>query len=102
MVVKHIGILVLIPLFAGDRNSEYVKHHLNQGFILFIAQTVVNVLNGNWIYKISGFLNFASLFSTIFDVIELGLFIVAIIGIVSACKGDKREIPIISQFEIWK
>ena len=41
-VLSYIGILVLIPLLAGDRRSEYVKHHMNQGIVLTILSVLVD------------------------------------------------------------
>ena len=43
-VLCYIGILVFIPILAGDKQSEYLKLHKNQGLILFVAERLLNAL----------------------------------------------------------
>lgn len=102
-VLSYIGILVLIPLLAGDKRSEYVKFHLNQGFALFIVSKIIDLLSGSWVWGLHSLIEFdGSWFSGLFDVLDLACFILMIVGIVSACKGERKEIPFIGQIKIWK
>ena len=48
-VLSYLGILLLIPLLAGDKQSQYVKHHVNQGLVLFLASSLVDLLEGDWV-----------------------------------------------------
>lgn len=102
-VLSYLGILVLIPILAGNKNSEYVRFHSNQGLVLFIVSVVVNLLSGNWVFGLHSFINFRGWwFGWIFDLIELALFIIAIMGIVHACRGERKELPIIGQIHLFK
>lgn len=102
-VLSYIGILVLIPILAGDRRSEYVKFHINQGFALFILSKIIDLLSGNWVWGLHSLIDFGGRwFSGIFDILDLACFILMIVGIVSACKGEKKEMPVIGQIKIWK
>ncbi len=102
-VVSYLGILVLIPLLAGDKNSPYVRHHANQGLMLFIISTIVDLFDGKWIGGFHSWMNFGgSVLSWIFDIADLACFILLIVGIVTACKGEKKELPIIGKYKFLK
>lgn len=101
-VLSYLGILVFIPLIAGDKRSQYVRFHSNQGLVLFLTNVIVDLLDGDWVYGLHSLLNLGSVFETIFDVLGLILFIMMIVGIVTACKGEKRELPVIGKIKILK
>ena len=47
-VLSYIGILVLVPLLAGNKSSPYLRHHLNQGIVLWITSLILNLItNGS-------------------------------------------------------
>ena len=102
-VLSYIGILVLIPLLAGNKQSEYVRFHLNQGAVLFIISAIVNILDEHGFFGISLFhlIDFG-IFGLVLDLLNLILFIMMIIGIVSACRGTKVELPMIGQIRLVK
>ncbi len=103
-VLSYLGLLVLVPLLAGDKNSEYVKFHSNQGLVLFIASKIVEVISLALNYVLQemfGFYRF-NFFSTIFDIVDFAFFILMIMGIVYACKGEKKSFPIIGEIKILK
>lgn len=100
-VVSYLGILVLIPLLAflaGDESSPYLKHHINQGLSLFIInaalefveRVVDNVIPIGWVL------------SWPVGIVEFALFIILIMGIVSACKGTRKPLPIVGSIHILK
>jgi len=102
-VLSYLGILVLIPLIAGNRKSEYVKFHSNQGLVLFIVSSIIELLDGGWVFGFHSWLNFGgSIFSTIFDILDFACFILMIAGIVTACKGERRELPLIGKIKIFR
>lgn len=102
-VLSYLGILVLIPLLAGNKHSEYVKFHANQGLVLFILSCIVNLLSGNWVFGLHSLINFGGWwFGWIFNIVEVVLFVFAIIGIVYACRGDRRELPFIGQIHVLR
>lgn len=102
-VLSYFGILVLIPVFAGNKNSEYVRFHSNQGLVLFFVSVIVNLLSGNWVFGLRSLINLSGWwFGWVFDIVGLVLFVFAIIGIVNACKGERKELPLIGQIRILK
>ena len=46
-VLSYIGILVLVPLLAGNKNSEYLRHHINQGLVIWIGSLLADILSGD-------------------------------------------------------
>lgn len=101
-VLSYLGILVFIPIIAGDKRSQYVRFHANQGLVLFITNVIVDLLDGRWVYGLHSLLNVGAVFETVFDVLGFVLFILMIVGIVSACKGERRELPGIGKIKILK
>ena len=102
-VLSYLGILVLIPLLAGDKQSQYVKHHVNQGLVLFLASSLVDLLEGDWVWGLHSIIHFGGgMFSWIFDILGLVFFILMVMGIVSACKGDRKELPLIGKIRFFK
>src|SRR3989344_1189961 len=79
---SYMGILILIPFAVAGGNS-FIKFHLRQGLILFIAGIVSYIIRflvpfGNWGY-----------------LINLVLFAFAIIGIINVLKGEMKPLPLI-------
>ena len=86
---KWMGVLAyfifFLPLILA-KDSGFAKFHANQGLILLILVVVVNVVGG--IIPIIGW----------FIILPLGslfCFVLAIIGIVNAIKGEMKPLPII-------
>lgn len=102
-VLSYLGILVLIPLLAGDKSSPYVKHHANQGLVFFILSSIVDFLDGKWIGGFYSWFSFGgNWFSWIVDLADFACLILLVMGIVSACKGTRQELPIIGKIRILK
>ncbi|MGF0034642.1 zinc-ribbon domain-containing protein, partial [Bariatricus sp. SGI.154] len=102
-VLSYLGILVLIPILAGDKKSQYVKFHANQGLVLFIVSAVVDLLDGDWVWGLHSWINFGgSMFSWVFDILSFVCFILMVMGIVSACKGEKKELPMIGKIRLLR
>lgn len=88
-IVAYISLIGwLIAFFAGDK--EGAKFHLNQSLVLIIGNFVVGILGVVPIVKyVAGI---------------LGLFLVVcwFIGLIAACKGEEKEIPLIGGIKILK
>jgi uncharacterized membrane protein len=89
---KNIGMAVLayiiffIPLLTDAKNDPFVKYHVKQGLILFIAGCITAAFS--WVPPIhwfSGFLNIA-------------LLILFIVGILNALSGKEKPLPLIGKF----
>lgn len=102
-VLSYLGILVVIPLLAGDKRSPYVKHHVNQGLILFILSSLLDLLDGKWVWGFHSWIDFGgNMFSRMIDLVSLGCFVLFVMGLISACKGTRQELPLIGKIRIVK
>ena len=84
LVLSYFGILALIP-FLTVKDSPYVQYHAKQGLVLFGAAIVISFLN---IIPVLG--------TIVYCVGMLGYFVVSIMGIMKALKGERWQIPVIS------
>lgn len=102
-VLCYLGVLVFIPVLAGDKESEYLKLHKNQGMILFIAETFLNIVER---YRAWSAGIFAWFTGGVVDVgVDIARFVVLILfimGIVYACRGTRNELPGIGKIKIFK
>lgn len=107
-ILAYIGILFLVPLLAA-KDSQYAKFHANQGLVLFILDIILNIIGkiliafmkvGAWTF--TGGL----LLTTISGVISFAIWIIIlayiIIGIVNACSGEAKTLPIIGGITLIK
>ncbi len=85
-IIAYIGILVVIPLVT-NKGDPFVKFHSKQGLVLLITWVIANSL---WAIPVFGW--FAS------PIINLGCFILMIVGIMNAAGKQTKELPIIGQF----
>ena len=86
-VLAYIGILIVIPFFTS-KDDSFVKFHLKQGAVLFVIEIIVWVLG----------MQFMWVLAPVLGLINLGLVVLAIIGIVNAVQGKEKELPLIGQF----
>ncbi len=89
-IVFYLGIIGwLISYCLGEKNVSLV--HKNQGFVLalasFVSSSIMAIPFIGWI--IGGF-------------ISLVLFVLMIIGILAAAKGEETKMPIIGDIQIFK
>ena len=90
-IVAYITIIGwLIAYFAG--NKEESKFHLNQALVLDVAEIVLSLLA-----RI-----FGGVLGWIFSIIDIVLFILWIIGLVHAVKGEDKAVPILGGIQILK
>ncbi len=89
-LISYIGILSLVPYFA-EKNNRYVRFHAIQGINFFIWDIIL----GFAMPFITAFL--PDLIETIASlVISIGLIALMVIGIVNACEGKAKELPVVS------
>ena len=88
-ILAYLGILVLIPLFAA-KESKFARFHTNQGLILLILEIVI--------YAGCRFIRLY----TLMGLLDLVVFIFALIGIINAAKGEAKELPYIGKYKILK
>ena len=99
-VLSYLGILLLIPWIARP-NSKFARFHVNQGLVLFITELVIRFVNS----VLKGVLGDSGLYGPIgivFNIISILLFVLMIIGIVNAVKGEAKDLPIIGKLRFLK
>ncbi len=102
-ILAYFGILFLIPLLAA-KDSQYARFHTNQGIVLFIFDIVMWIIS----LVVNFVITFASLgiLSFVGTIISnlLGLLCLAliIVGIVNACSGEPKKLPIIGSITLYK
>ena len=107
-VLAYIGLLVLIPIFAA-KDSEYARFHSKQGTKLCvlaiaygIATLIINLIVGA-IFRPTHYLfvyvpnPVASFVATVLGLASIFFLVLAIIGIVNACQGERKELPVINK-----
>ncbi len=85
-VLAYIGPLVIIPYLTA-KDNPFVKFHIKQGLVLLVAEAILWVL-GSMVYMLWMVLQF----------VNLGLFILAILGIVNVIQKKEAEVPLLGQF----
>ena len=86
-ILSYIGPLVLIPLLVV-KDDPFVKFHTKQGLILLIISVAV------WV--IQSMLMVPGLYM-ILSLVNLGVLILAIIGIINVVKHKEEELPLVGQ-----
>ena len=92
-ILAYLWILVLVPLLAA-KESPFARYHSNQGLILvitYIAAFIVFVILG-LVFALIGLWWLVYLLQS---VVYLGLFVITILGIVNAAKGECKPLPLI-------
>lgn len=84
--LSYVGPLVIIP-FLTHRENPYVLFHIKQGLVLLALALIIHVS--------TFFLFFLLPFIML---INLGLFILSIIGIINALQSKEKEVPLVGKF----
>ena len=82
-VLAYIGPLIVIS-YMSAKDDPFVKFHIKQGLILFIASIVTWALAGS-------FWNFF----LVINLLNLAIVILAIVGIINAANGEQKELPFV-------
>ncbi len=80
-------IIFFVPLLTDAKDDPYVKYHVKQGLVLFIAWVLTGVFN--MVPVIGWFLA---------PIVYLVLLVLLIMGILNAVNGNKKPLPLIGQF----
>ena len=99
-ILAYFGILFLI----AAKDSQYARFHTNQGIVLFIFSVALNIIGNGISFVISvtsfGILSFVGTLIT--GLIGLVCLAFAIVGIVNACSGEPKKLPIIGNITLYK
>lgn len=91
-ILSYLGIFVLIPLFA-ERNNQYVRFHVNQGFTLFLINIAISILTiATYFMPIVGVI--------IRIILSLAVAVMAILGLINAFTDKAKELPFIGSVKL--
>lgn len=79
----------VIAFIIRNKDDELSGHHLNQALVLHIATTIVNLLG-----RIGGVIGWIA------NIIDIGILVLVIMGIVRAAKGSDEPLPIIGDIKL--
>lgn len=79
----------IIAFIIRDKDDALSGHHLNQALVIHIATTLVNLL-----------LRIGGIIAVLAEVADIGLFVLAIMGLVRAAKGSDEPLPIIGDIKL--
>ncbi len=84
--LSYVGPLVIIP-FLTTKEDPYVMFHIKQGLVLLALGLIVWVVSGfmYWLWPI-------------IQLVNLGLFVLSVIGIINALQRKEKEIPFVGKF----
>ena len=88
-ILAYLGILFIVPILAA-KDSKFARFHTNQGVILFICGILGSIMSCIPIIKYFAW------------IVSLGVFVLAVMGIIAAAKGEAKELPIIGKYRIIK
>lgn len=113
-ILAYFGPLALIPYFVS-KESKFAQYHAKQGLNLFVIEFIVGIISYflNLIFKVPNFCNVGGTeyicgvtsplwISIPVDFVQLILGIISIIGLIYACQGKAKEVPILGKIKIIK
>ena len=114
-VLSYLGPLVLIP-YLVDKKSKFVNYHKKQGLNLFVLEAIFGFIayiltSIVQVSKMCTFLNNVKFecgqvvpwwINVPIDLIELMFGVLSIVGLIYACQGKAKELPILGKVKIIK
>ena len=85
-VLSYLGPLVIVSYLTA-KDDPFVKFHIKQGLVVLVIEVAVMVL-GSFMFSLWMILN----------LVNLGTFILSIVGIINAVQGQEKELPLVGQF----
>ncbi|MDR3053702.1 MAG: hypothetical protein LBU48_07575, partial [Coriobacteriales bacterium] len=98
-------ILFFVPLLTGaHKTSPFVRFHVNQGTVLFVASLVysiaLNVIRTTISFVIPW--QIWSIFNLVFSLLGLVPLVLLIFGVINAANGTLKQLPVIGGLSIIK
>ncbi len=105
-ILAYFCALVFIPMFAA-KNSKFARFHTVQGFNLFLLWVASWIVFGllslirakTYVWGVPVYTT-PWYITTLSSLVYVGIGVLAIIGIVNAAQGKKKELPIIGKLRI--
>ena len=85
-VLSYVGPLVIIP-FLTAKEDPFVKFHIKQGLVLVCIEVVLWVVSSMFYFL-----------WPIWQIINLALLVMSIIGIINVTQGKEKNLPIVGDW----
>lgn len=85
-ILAYIGPLIIVSYLVA-KDDPFVKFHIKQALVLFIAEVAV------WFLGM-----FMWMLWMLYSLVNLVVFVLAIIGIVNAAQGNEKKLPLVGDF----
>jgi uncharacterized membrane protein len=89
-VLAYLGPLVIVSYFVA-KDIPFVKFHIKQGLVLFVIEVA-------FAFIVKTFWIFLFFMAFLIPFIQLGIAVLAILGIVNAVQGKEKELPLVGSF----
>jgi uncharacterized membrane protein len=87
-------ILFFVPMvIESSKNNAFARFHANQQLSLLIVWLVVQVALGQLLYMVLG----GGMYM-LMPIINLGLLVLVVLGIINAAQGEMKKLPLIGGF----
>ena len=90
-VLAYLGVLIVIPLLMA-KDDPFVKFHIRQGLVLVIIEFALWAL---------GMTMLGWQAMPLLQLVNLGVLILAIIGIINVIQGNQKELPLVGSFSSY-
>lgn len=85
----YVSLFFVIIGLLIEPNSKFIRYHVNQSFVLYISGILCGLV------AIIPFIGWLATF-----VGSIMLFVFTIIGIVHACKGEAKDLPLVGKYTV--
>lgn len=89
-VLSYLGPLVIVSYIVA-KDEPFVKFHIKQGLVLFASEIAL------WVLSSFFFMMLYQLWM-LYQLLNLAIFVLAVVGIVNAIQGKEKELPLVGQF----
>lgn len=96
-IVAYLTPLGFILAFLVGTKTES-RFHLNQALVLILAEVLVEIVDA--ILAHIPLINVVA--SILLAIVAIGLFVLWIMGLVSAIKGEEKPVPVLGEIQLLK
>ena len=96
-IVAYLTPLGFIIAFLVGTKTES-RFHLNQALVLILAEVLVEIVDA--ILEHIPLVNVVA--SILLAIVAIGLFVLWIMGLVSAIKGEEKPVPVLGEIQLLK
>ena len=100
-ILAYLGFLCLVPIFAA-KNSPYARFHANQGLVLFIEEIAYGIVYGILAVVFAFIPVIGLIVIALLGLASIVFVVFLVIGIMNACSGEPKKLPIIGGITILK